>query len=109
MTTAAAAAELPGITTVAGRAVRRIAAQAAREVAGVGRDVDAEARVTGDRTALDLRIPVVYPAPVGRVADACRAHVLRRTTELTGLAVTGVDIVIGALVSESAVVERRVR
>ncbi|PXX60895.1 hypothetical protein DFR70_10986 [Nocardia tenerifensis] len=106
--TAAVADEYPGVTTVAPRAVQRIAAQAAREVAGVGPDVRVEARVFADRTSLDVRLPIRYPAPVGRVTEECRGHLARRTRELTGLAVSAIDIVVAELTTET-VAGRRVR
>ncbi|MBF6127634.1 Asp23/Gls24 family envelope stress response protein [Nocardia brasiliensis] len=104
----AAEAELPGRTTVAPRAVRRIVAQAAREVAGVGRDVRVEAEVFADRTALDVRLPIAYPSPVGKVTEACRGHLARRTRELTGLAVSAIDIEVAELTTETGA-GRRVR
>ncbi|MBF6174866.1 Asp23/Gls24 family envelope stress response protein [Nocardia blacklockiae] len=100
MTAAAAeppAAELRGVTVVGERAVRRIATRAAREVAGVEPDVQVIARVAGDTAVLRVRLPVRYPLPVGRVTDACRAHLIERTRELSGLAVPRVDIEVSAL------------
>lgn len=98
----AVSADLPGVTTVSGRAVRRIAARAAREVAGVAGAVEVDADVSGDRTALDIRLPVRYPEPVGRVTDDCRAHLVRRTEELTGLGVSRIDIVVSELTADMA-------
>lgn len=98
----AVSAVLPGVTTVSDRAVRRIAARAAREVAGVAEPVRVDADVSGDRAALDIRLPVRYPEPVGRVTDACRAHLLRRTGELTGLDISRVDIVVTELSAGAA-------
>ncbi|WP_328394420.1 Asp23/Gls24 family envelope stress response protein [Nocardia sp. NBC_00416] len=104
----AAAADLPGTTTVSARAVGRIAAAAAAEVAGVDTPVRVDATISGDRTALELRLPIRYPEPVGRVTDICREHLLRRTEELTGLGVARVDIVVTAL-TRRGVVTGRVR
>ncbi|MFG1797579.1 Asp23/Gls24 family envelope stress response protein [Nocardia sp. NPDC049149] len=104
----AVAVDCPGATTVAPRAVRRIVAQAAREVAGVGADVRVDAQMFGDRAALEVRLPITYPSPVDRVANACRAHLVRRTGELTGLAVTAIDIVVTELTAET-VAGRRIR
>ena len=98
----AVSTDLPGMTTVSDRAVRRIAARAAREVAGVAEPVRVDADVSGDRAALDIRLPVRYPEPVGRVTDACRAHLLRRTGELTGLDISRVDIVVTELSAGTA-------
>ncbi|WP_054816448.1 hypothetical protein [Nocardia arizonensis] len=99
----AAIEELPGRTTVSERAVRRIAARAAREVAGIEREVEANAEIRGDRTSLDIRVRIGYPHPVASVTDACRAHLVRRTTELTGLVVATVDISVAELTAEKVV------
>ncbi|MBF6326912.1 Asp23/Gls24 family envelope stress response protein [Nocardia transvalensis] len=105
--TAPVPAELPGRTTVGERAVRRIAARAAREVAGVGPDVQVAARVVGDSATLHVRLPVRYPQPVARVSEECRTHLIRRTGELSGLSVPRVDIEVSALPTGTG--ERRVR
>ncbi|MFF0493385.1 Asp23/Gls24 family envelope stress response protein [Nocardia sp. NPDC003482] len=94
---AESAGDLPGRTTVAERAVRRIAERAAREVGGVEAGVRVTARVAGDSATLDVRLPIRYPLPVGRVADECRAHLIERTRELAGLAVPRVDIEVSEL------------
>lgn len=99
-------AELPGVTTVSGRAVRRIAAHLAAEVPGVAGKAKVEAVVSGDSTALSVRLPVRYPEPVGRVTDACRAYLWQRTEELTGLGVVYIDIEVTELVTETAPVGR---
>ncbi|UGT41669.1 Asp23/Gls24 family envelope stress response protein [Nocardia yamanashiensis] len=98
----APALELPGVTTVSARAVRRIAARAAAEVDGVRPRVTADAEVTADTAALRLRLPVRYPLPVARVTESCRTHLIERVGELTGLTVTGVDIAVTAMELESA-------
>ncbi|MEV6362514.1 Asp23/Gls24 family envelope stress response protein [Nocardia asteroides] len=102
-----AAAELPGTTTVGERAVRRIAERAAREVAGVEPGAQVSAQVVGTGATLRVRLPIRYPQPVGRVTDRCRAHLIARTEELTGLTVPRVDIEVSAMVPEPP--ERRVR
>ncbi|MEU3010406.1 Asp23/Gls24 family envelope stress response protein [Nocardia asteroides] len=102
-----AAAELPGTTTVGERAVRRIAERAAREVAGVEPGAQVNAQVVGTGATLRVRLPVRYPQPVGRVTAECRAHLIARTEELTGLTVPRVDIEVSAMVPEPP--ERRVR
>ncbi|MBF6424202.1 Asp23/Gls24 family envelope stress response protein [Nocardia cyriacigeorgica] len=106
MTSVAVPAELPGRTTVSERAVRRIAAHAATEVPGVDRGVKVDATVSGDRTALAVRLPVRYPQPVGRVTEQARAHLRERTTELTGITVSRVDIVVPELTTETVVAGR---
>ncbi|NNH72257.1 Asp23/Gls24 family envelope stress response protein [Nocardia uniformis] len=100
--TAAVALELPGTTTISERAVARIAERAAVEVDGVGSRVSVDADVTSDAAALRMRLPIRYPLPVGRVAADCRTHVVARVGELAGLMVTGVDIVVSAMVVETA-------
>lgn len=96
-----------GVTTVAPRAVRRIAAHAAREVGDVGDDVTAEATVDGESTTLDIRLPVAYPAPIAATVERVREHLLGRTTELTGLSATRVDITVA--LSRPETPKRRVR
>ncbi len=93
------AAEFRGRTTVSERAVRRMAARAAREVDGVADTPEVSARVIGDSAVLRARVPVHYPMPVGAVTDACRAHLMRRTHELSGLVVSRVDIDVSELVN----------
>lgn len=94
------AVEPRGVTTVAPRAVRRIAAHAATEVPGVGAPVRVEAHVRGDHTRLAAEIPVRYPEPVRHTTDACRAHLVARVGELTGLRVARVEIVVPRLTTE---------
>ncbi|WP_024799568.1 hypothetical protein [Nocardia sp. BMG51109] len=103
-TTTAAPPDLDtrGVTVVSERAVRRIAARAAREVDGVAPEVEVSARVTGNSAVLRVRLPVRYPRPVARIADACRAHLIRRTGELSGLSVPRVDIEVSALPTGAA-------
>lgn len=96
-----------GVTTVEPRAVRRIAAHAAREVDGVAGDVTAEATVDGSSTTVDVRLPVAYPAPIAATVEQVRAHLLDRTTELTGLATSRVDITVALTRPEQP--RRRVR
>lgn len=96
-----------GETTVEPRVVGRIAARAAREVDGVAAGVTAKATVDGEVTTVDVRLPVVYPAPVTGTADRVRAHLLDRTTELTGLRTRRVDITIALPAVERP--KRRVR
>lgn len=90
-----------GKTIVTERAVRRIAARAATEVDGVERAVRVDADVTADAAVLRVDLPVRYPMPVARVAEACRTHLVERVAELAGLRVTGIDIVVSALVVEN--------
>jgi len=102
-----AAAPLPGTTTIGERAVRRIAERAAAEVTGVGPEVQVSAQVVGTGATLRVRLPVRYPLSVRGVTEQCRAHLITRTEELTGLTVPRVDIEVSAMVPEPP--ERRVR
>ncbi|MEV0359436.1 Asp23/Gls24 family envelope stress response protein [Nocardia sp. NPDC050697] len=95
--TGAVPAELRGATTVAPRAVRRIAELAAGEVPGVAAPVRVQAVVRGDWTRLSAEVPVRYPEPIRRVTDACRAHLTARVGELTGLRVSRVEILVPVL------------
>jgi uncharacterized alkaline shock family protein YloU len=107
-------AEERGRTTVENRVVERIAAHAVTEVDGVGgtghrmlgvavadedpgRPARVSARLTGGSATLDVHVSVVYPAPVAATAARARAHLIRRTGELTGLNVGRVDIAVTAL------------
>lgn len=93
------AAEFRGCTTVSERAVRRLAARAAREVDGVAAGPEVSARVTADTAVLRVRLPVTYPTPVAVVTEACREHLMQRTHELSGLVVPRVDIEVSELVN----------
>lgn len=98
-----------GTTTIAPRAVAKIARRAASEVDGVevaeasglrgllSRGGGASADVATRQTALDLRLEVAWPRPVNQVTSAVRHHVRNRVQELTGYEVTDVDIVIDSL------------
>jgi uncharacterized alkaline shock family protein YloU len=120
-----ASAELRGRTTVGDRAVARITAQAVTEVEDAGGsagrmlgvalggdDLDnsaqVRAQVDGQTASLQVRLSVTYPASVAHTTERVRAHLLRRIRELTGLAVSRVDITVTALRS-SRPQERRVR
>ncbi|WP_329787045.1 Asp23/Gls24 family envelope stress response protein [Lentzea sp. DG1S-22] len=105
--TASLAAAQPGLTTVADRAVGRIAGRAAMEVPDV-LGCAVTARVTGAVATLDARLDLRYPAPVASTAARVRAHLVGRVAELTGLRVSVVDVSIGLLRADTAVV-RRVR
>ncbi|MFL6055800.1 MAG: Asp23/Gls24 family envelope stress response protein [Actinoallomurus sp.] len=104
-----AAPEIRGRTAIAGRVVEKIAARAltevdaaggaARRLWGVPLGSDAagtrsrvKARVDGRLAMLQMRIFVVYPAPIRQVTQRLRARVMSRVGELTGLHVRQVDI-----------------
>jgi uncharacterized alkaline shock family protein YloU len=95
-----------GATTLDPRAVKKIAAHAVGEVDGVGEDAKVSARVDGETATLDVQLAVSYPASVARTTEAVRAHLMRRTQELTGLSVPRVDIVVSALKTPEVVARR---
>jgi uncharacterized alkaline shock family protein YloU len=117
--------DLPGQTTLADRVVERIATQAVTEVADVGgatnrvlgetlggsaeaRSADVSATADDMTAQLRVRLSIAYPASVARTTKAVRAHLIQRLDELTGLAVTQVDITVTALYSTRSE-RRRVR
>jgi uncharacterized alkaline shock family protein YloU len=95
----------PGLTTVADRAVGRIAGRAAMEVPDV-LDCSVTARVTGGVTTLDARLDLRYPAPVASTAAQVRTHLVARVAALTGLRVSVVDVSVGVLRADAAPVRR---
>lgn len=107
-------AEERGELVIAGHAVERIAAHAARELDDVGgaagrvlgvalggedagRSVKVDAEVDGDRVRLATRLSITYPASVARTTEQARAHLRERVSALTGLDVERVDITVTAL------------
>ncbi|RSN08014.1 Asp23/Gls24 family protein [Streptomyces sp. WAC 05977] len=123
--TAAPGTDGRGALTVADGAVERIAARAITEIDGVGgaasrvlgiavggEDLDqgakVSAHVTGSTATLDVRLSVKYPLSVRATAERAREHLIRRVGELSGLAVTRVDITVTALHSTETET-RRVR
>ncbi|SFA77078.1 Uncharacterized conserved protein YloU, alkaline shock protein (Asp23) family [Amycolatopsis marina] len=97
-----------GRTTVEERAVERIVAHAVSEVDGIAGSARASARLDGETTTLEVRLSVTYPASVTATTERAREHVVRRATELTGLRVSRVDIVVAGL-RGPVVDNRRVR
>jgi uncharacterized alkaline shock family protein YloU len=96
-----------GALVISDRAARRVATAALTEVADLGgttrwgagsagssRDPAVTARVGVGTAELGVRCSVTYPAPVGRVVEEARAHLVDRMRELTGLAVGRVDIAV---------------
>lgn len=107
--------EARGRTEIADRVLERIAARAVSEVAqaggaarrllGVplGRDtVRAAARATahvdGQIATVQLRMSVIYPAPIRETTRRVRDQIMTRVGELTGLDVRQVDIEIARLI-----------
>ncbi len=106
--------DLPGRTTLADRAVERTATQAITEVTDVGgtarrtlgdtlsgpvdeRSAQVSATVDDTTASLQVRLSVAYPASVARTTQQVRSHLIQRLHELTGLALTRVDITVTAL------------
>ncbi|MFE6614402.1 Asp23/Gls24 family envelope stress response protein [Amycolatopsis sp. NPDC057786] len=125
MTAAAPATDGRGALTVADGAVERIAARAITELDGVGgaasrvlgiavggedpgQGAKVSAHVTGSTATLDVRLSVKYPLSVRATTESAREHLIRRVGELSGLAVTRVDITVTALHSTETET-RRVR
>ncbi|GHC81483.1 DUF6286 domain-containing Asp23/Gls24 family envelope stress response protein [Streptomyces flavofungini] len=78
-----------GATTVADRAVRRIAERAATEALGPGevRVSRGSAAVRGRRARVGVTVAVPYPGVLDDAGESVRSHVTDRTAELTGLSV----------------------
>lgn len=88
-----------GATTVADRAVRRIAERAATEALGpgevqVGRG---SAVVRGRRARVGVTVTLPYPAVLDEAGERVRSHVAGRTAQLTGLAVPSARVRVRAL------------
>jgi uncharacterized alkaline shock family protein YloU len=95
-----------GRTTMDDRVVKKIVARAATEVDGVGEGPKVTASIDGESATVDIRLSVPYPASVARTTKAVRAHLIRRTGELTGLTVPRLDIVVDALRSNETKTRR---
>lgn len=112
-----------GRTTIAEHAVERVATRLLTEVEHVGgsarrmlgvtvggddpdRDAQVTAEITGETVALETRLSATYPASVSRTTQNARSHLMRRVEELTGLAVSRVDIVVTALHSDVTNIRR---
>ncbi|MFE9123498.1 DUF6286 domain-containing Asp23/Gls24 family envelope stress response protein [Streptomyces sp. NPDC007172] len=83
------AAARRGSTTIADKAVRKIAERAAQEVLPVPtvRRPKGSAAVTGRRAIVALRVALPYPTPLSDTARLVQGHVAARTRQLTGLEV----------------------
>lgn len=86
-----AAGEVDGVEVVDGSGLRSI----------LGRAEGASADVASRETAIDLRLAVCWPRPIITVVHEVRQHVRARVQELTGYAVTDVDIVVSDLPAPS--------
>ncbi|MFE2246045.1 DUF6286 domain-containing protein [Streptomyces lavendulae] len=90
-----------GTTTIADKAVRRIADRAAGEVLPVplaGRAVGT-ATVHGRTASVELRVALPYPAPLSDTARQVQQHVADRTRRLTGLEVALPRLAVNQLVT----------
>lgn len=98
-TAAAAAPGERGTTTVADRAVRRIAERAAGEALGPGavRVAHGSVSVRGRRAHVALDVALPYPVGLDDAGDRIQRRVAERTGELTGLTVTRTRIRIRGL------------
>ncbi|WBQ04671.1 Asp23/Gls24 family envelope stress response protein [Kribbella sp. CA-293567] len=106
-----------GRTEISTRVTERIAEVAATRVPGVARQdatfgrglPRAEARQTGERVRLQLRIAVLWGRPLAQVAADTRTAVAGQVNALTGLVVDTVDVEIDTVlpVRELAVAQPR--
>ncbi|MCF3121004.1 hypothetical protein IPZ68_15030 [Streptomyces arenae] len=78
-----------GRTTVADRAVRRIAERAASQALAPGevRATQSAASVRGRRARVGVGVTLPYPLVLGDAGESVRAHVTEHTARLTGLTV----------------------
>ena len=114
------AVDARGTLDVRLKAVERIAERAALEVEGTVRQrgtLDAvsgggyprvEARVHGRTARLTVHVACGWPAPVAHLAEQVRDTVLTRTSALTGVHVSSVDVTVHTI-SSSTDESRRVR
>ncbi|NJQ01152.1 Asp23/Gls24 family envelope stress response protein [Streptomyces zingiberis] len=93
------AAARRGTTTIAGKAVRKIAERAAGEVlpAPAAGTVSGSATVRGRRASVALRAALPYPAPLSETAREVQRHVADRVRGLTGLETGRVDLTVTGL------------
>ncbi|MGY1438993.1 DUF6286 domain-containing Asp23/Gls24 family envelope stress response protein [Streptomyces reniochalinae] len=93
-----------GSTTVADRAVRRIAQRAATEALPKGQVevTDTSASVQGQRTHVAVDVTLPYPTALEETGTRVQQHLTHRTARLTGLTVTKAQVRVGSLASQSA-------
>lgn len=105
-----------GRTTIADRAMERLARRFALEVPGVEEESlgpealsalaaslpQVSVESAGDRVRLDLRIAVAWDAQARVVAGRVRSEVMRRLGESTGKTIDRVDVTVSSLVPSSA-------
>ncbi|WP_405661970.1 DUF6286 domain-containing Asp23/Gls24 family envelope stress response protein [Streptomyces sp. RK9] len=97
-----------GATTVADRAVRRIAERAATEALGPGevRVSGGSAAVRGRRARVDVTVTVPYAGVLDDTGESVRSHVTDRTAHLTGLSVDSARVHVRELSLREASTER---
>jgi uncharacterized alkaline shock family protein YloU len=115
-----------GEVSIADQVVEKIAATALGEVDQIGgaarrvlgvplgstdpeRLPQVTARVNGSVVTVTAHCSVTYPAPVGRVTEQARAHLVDRVDALTGLNVAQVDITVTALSTDTPSSRRELR
>jgi uncharacterized alkaline shock family protein YloU len=115
-----------GELSIADQVVEKIAAIALGEVdqiGGVARRVlgvalgstdpdrlpQVTAQINGSVVTVAARCSVTYPAPVGRVTEEARAHLIERVAALTGLSVAQVDITVTALSTDTPLSRRELQ
>jgi uncharacterized alkaline shock family protein YloU len=98
-----AATEVPGVAGVEATGLRGVVASLRSASAG-GATADVAAR----RASIDLRVAVQWPEVIHEVTARTRDHVRARVAELTGHAVTDVDIAVVSLPAPPSRPRRRV-
>ena len=96
-----------GRTTIADRVIDRICGQVAADDPDVV-SARANTRRSGQTAVIQVDLHLRYPVALAAATDRIRAQLTARTTELSGLIVSRVDISIAELVPD-AKPERRVR
>ncbi|UNS99916.1 Asp23/Gls24 family envelope stress response protein [Streptomyces tubbatahanensis] len=93
-----------GSTTVADRAVRRIAQRAAAEALPEGQVevTDTSASVQGQRAHVAVDVTLPYPTALEETGSRVQQHLTQRTARLTGLTVTKARVRVGSLASHPA-------
>ena len=99
-----------GRTTIADKVVQRVASIATAEIEAV---VDtrkgwtklirkglphAEAVVAGGTSRITVEVAATWPSPLAQVAAQVREHVSRQVVEITGVAVSRVDVTVADVV-----------
>ncbi|MEV0989605.1 DUF6286 domain-containing Asp23/Gls24 family envelope stress response protein [Streptomyces sp. NPDC049949] len=93
-----------GSTTIADKAVRKIAERAAGEVlpAALAGTAKGSASVHGRRASIALDVALPYPAPLSETLRSVQQHVTDRTRQLTGLEVTSPHVSVTRLAGHKA-------